>query len=45
MNFTSLPAGIEVSNQWLRDASELLCPPSYGLMRYGGAVCIRVVGL
>ena len=33
----------QVSNQWLWGASELLCPPSYGLMRYGGAV--RVLGL
>ena len=38
INFTGLLAGIEVLNQWLKDASELLCPPCYGLMRYGGAV-------
>ena len=42
VDFTGLPAGIKVSNQWLWDASELLCLPSYALMGYGGAVCIRV---
>ena len=33
---------IEVLNQWLWDDSELLCPPSYVLMRYGGVRCYRV---